>query len=288
VNRLILGLLLLLPMSAYGQVIVGEAPPASKVADAEKTIRDAQPKKVILKVGEFEVVEPGKNAKPLQYVSLNSDSYFLWEIAPGEAFAFGGIRRGDAAEKKYSFPAQPYRWAIIKAVKQGSDVLVINRNGANTDKDPPEEVERLQIAVGEPKPDPPKPDPPGPAPQPMPSEGFRVLIVRETKDLSSLPASQVAIFSSTEVRQYLNQKTLLEGNQRAYRIWDQNTDISRESETWKIAMDGVINGNKTHNISKATSLPWILLTNGKEGYEGPLPNDVDKMMELLRKYGEGK
>jgi hypothetical protein len=151
-----------------------------------------------------------------------------------------------------------------------------------------EEVERLQIAVGEPKPDPPKPDPPGPAPQPMPSEGFRVLIVRETKDLSSLPASQVAIFSSTEVRQYLNQKTLLEGNQRAYRIWDQNTDISRESETWKIAMDGVINGNKTHNISKATSLPWILLTNGKEGYEGPLPNDVDKMMELLRKYGEGK
>jgi len=145
-------------------------------------------------------------------------------------------------------------------------------------------VYRCLLGGAVPTPDDPKPDDKDPV-VPIPGEGFRVLIVRETKDLAGLTPQQVAIFSSTDVRNYLNQKTVLEGNQRAYRIWDQNTDVSRENENWKIAFNGVLNGDPKHDITKATSFPWVIITNGKDGYAGPLPKNVDEMMAKLKQFG---
>lgn len=292
-NSFLLALMLLFPVAqppTKPQAIhVGGNVTAAEVAQAKAILAASQPKELKLKVGEFEIIEPSKDAKPLQFQFLTNNCYRLYQVQPGETLVMVGVRRGETERRLHRFEAKPYRWAVIEAVLQGSEVVVVNRNGAVADKDPPEEVERVLVLVGEPKPHPPpQPDPPKPDPSPMPGEGFRVLIVRETKDLSNLPSKQISIFSSSEVRTYLNTRCIKENGQPAYRMWDKDVDASREAETWKVALNGVLNGDKTHNISKATSLPWILLTNGKEGYEGPLPNDVDKMMELLRKYGEGK
>lgn len=268
-------LLLLFPCLSYGQVVVGAAPSIVEIDAAKKTIQAAQPKELKLKLGEFEIVEPTKDAKPLQFQYLTNDCYHLYQVMPGETLAFIGIRRGSDARILHRFEPKAYRWAIIEAKKQGSEIVVVNRNGKDADKDAPEEIDRIMVVVGDalpPKPDP-KPDDP-PKPTPIPGEGFRVLIVRETKDLSNLPASQVAIFSAREVREYLGTKCVLEGNQRAFRIWDQDTDVSREAPHWQEAMK-----------RKRDSLPWVIVTNGKEGYEGPLPKDVPAMMELLKKYG---
>jgi len=280
-------LLLLLPSLGWGQaVVVGPQPPQPQIAEAKRTIEAAQPKELKLKIGEFEILEPSKEAKqPLQFQYLTNKCYWLWRVKAGQPFGIVSIRRGDTERRQHFFEAKPYEWAIVEAKAPGSEIVVVNRNGANKEQDPPEEIDRVQVIAGgvTPTPDP-KPDDP-PTPAPLPGEGFRVLIVRETKDLSGLPASQVAIFSATEVRQYLNQKTVLEGNQRAYRIWDKDTNVSLENETWKIALNGVLNGDKSRNISKATSFPWVLITNGKEGFEGPLPKNVDEMMAKLKQFG---
>ena len=243
------------------------------IAKAKAILAAAEPKELRLKVGEFEIVEPSKDAKPLQFQYLTNKSYWLWRVKPNQTFGIAGIRRGDSERKQHFFEAKPYEWAIIEAKAQGSEIVVVNRNGANKEQDPPEEVDRILVVVGQPVP-PPEPTPTPPQPTPIPGDGFRVLIVRETKDLSNLPASQVAIFSAREVREYLNAKCVLEGNQRAFRIWDQDTDVSREAQHWQDAMK-----------RKRDSLPWLLVTNGKEGYEGPLPKDVPEMMALLKKYG---
>lgn len=269
-------LLLLLPSLGWGQaVVVGPQPPQPQIAEAKRTIEAAQPKELKLKIGEFEVLEPSKEAKqPLQFQYLTNKCYWLWRVKAGQPFGIVSIRRGDSERRQHFFEAKSYEWAIIEAKAPGSEIVVINRNGANKEQNPPEEIDRVQVIAGDVTPTPdPKPDDP-PTPAPLPGEGFRVLIVRETKDLSGLPASQVAIFSSTDVRNYLNQKTVLEGNQRAYRIWDQDTDTSKESQHWQDAMK-----------RPRASVPWLLVSNGKDGYEGPLPKTVAEMMTLLKKFG---
>lgn len=282
--NLLIGLVLLLapvpPVRVYDATpakqqavqVGGHVTPAD-VQKAKAVLLAAEPKELKLKVGEFEIVEPSKDAKPLQFQYLTSKSYWLWRVKPNQPFGLVGVRRGDSERKQHFFEAKPYEWAIIEAKAQGSEIVVVNRNGANKEQDPPEEVDRILVVVGQPVP-PPEPTPTPPQPTPIPGDGFRVLIVRETKDLSNLPASQVAIFSAREVREYLGTKCVLEGNQRAFRIWDQDTDVSREAQHWQDAMK-----------RKRDSLPWLLVTNGKEGYEGPLPKDVPEMMALLKKYG---
>jgi len=260
------------PAKQQAVQVGGHVTPAD-VQKAKAVLLAAEPKELKLKVGEFEIVEPSKDAKPLQFQYLTNKSYWLWRVKPNQPFGLVGVRRGDSERKQHFFEAKPYEWAIIEAKAQGSEIVVVNRNGANKEQDPPEEVDRILVVVGQPVP-PPEPTPTPPQPTPIPGDGFRVLIVRETKDLSNLPASQVAIFSAREVREYLGTKCVLEGNQRAFRIWDQDTDVSREAQHWQDAMK-----------RPRSSLPWLLVTNGKEGYEGPLPKDVPEMMALLKKYG---
>lgn len=286
-------LILLLPSLTYGQVevlsfdppvkqgvVVGGNYSPADVAKAKEVLAATEAKELKLKDDEFELIEPTKNAKdPLQFQSLTNKVHQLIRVKPNVPFAIWGKRRGEPIAKVHEFEAKPYEWGIIHAIAKanGSEILVANRNGRNRDTDPPEEVDRVKVVVGAVKPD----DPPGPNPDdpkpPMPGEGFRVLIVRETADLANLTPQQVAIFTAKDVRDYLNSKTVLEGNQRAYRIWDKDTDVSREATHWKEAM-----------ARPRTTLPWVLVSNGKDGYEGPLPKNVDEMMALLRKYGEGK
>lgn len=127
-------------------------------------------------------------------------------------------------------------------------------------------------------PDPPKPPAPPPSPAPIPAEGFRVLIVYETGQ--TLPKDQAVILNSGAVRDYLRAKCVkdpdAEQDGKAYRIWDKDTDLANVNKTWADAMK-----------RERKSVPWIIVSNHpKGGYEGPLPESVEKTLELLKKYGE--
>jgi hypothetical protein len=121
------------------------------------------------------------------------------------------------------------------------------------------------------KPTPPKPiDPPAPIPAP----GFRVLMVYESADLHKMPPAQLAALKSQTVRDYLDLRCVDEGGVKGWRVWDKDVDTANVSKLWRDAM-----------ARPRTSMPWVTISNGVTGYSGPLPENADKLIELLKTYG---
>lgn len=126
-----------------------------------------------------------------------------------------------------------------------------------------------------PGPNPPGPNPPGPTPPPtptpvpIPGDGLHVLVVYDPDKLSAMTDDQRAILYGADVRTYLNSK-----GTDVWRIWKSTVDASNEAPLWKDAFS-----------RKRDSLPWIVVSNGKTGFEGPLPANVASTLTLLKTYG---
>jgi len=123
-----------------------------------------------------------------------------------------------------------------------------------------------------PKPVDPKPD--GTAPIPLP--GLRVMVVYDSAKLAEMPQAQQEIIFSTEVRNFLNEKctTDSEGG-KEWRIYPKITDASGAAQVWQDALK-----------RPRQSVPWVVISNGKTGFEGPLPSSPATMIELVKKYME--
>lgn len=167
---------------------------------------------------------------------------------------------------------------ILTGMRSGTTVLTVDANGT----DGPVDLYTVSITVGTPTPPPPDPGPgpgpgPPPSPAPIPVAGFRVLMVYESADLSKMPAAQQVILYSKPVRDYLNAKCIMGPDNKTHdwRIWDRDSDTSNESALWQAAMK-----------RPRASVPWIIISDGKKGYEGPLPATVDETLALLKKYAE--
>lgn len=149
----------------------------------------------------------------------------------------------------------------------------------------PSDPQFTRVIIGQPGPapqpvnpvNPPQPVNPvqPPSPAPIPVEGFRVLLVFDPKAQTSLTAAQNSILFGADVRGYLNSKTAIAANgAREWRLWPVGTDNSGEAKYWQDVM-----------ARPRQSLPWVVISNGKAGYEGPLPATVEDMLRLLKTYG---
>lgn len=164
--------------------------------------------------------------------------------------------------------------------KQGHRFLVFAWTADH--KGEPTDAAVCVIVVGEvtptpvpPTPVPPSPQPPpGPSDAPIPHEGFRVLMVYDTKQV--LPEAQLQVMYSQEIEDYLNKKCVVgpDGQTKEWRIWSKDVAASRESKLWQDVMK-----------RERKQIPWIVISNGKTGYEGPLPANIEEAMKLLKKYG---
>lgn len=131
-----------------------------------------------------------------------------------------------------------------------------------------------RVAVGPIAPEP-KPEPkPVPSPAPIPLAGFRVLILEESAQRTSLPASQLSVLTSTEVRSYLRSKCATGANGPEFRFFDVDDELSAQEKHWSDAAK-----------RPRTALPWLLISTGSDGFEGPLPATVSETLSLLKKYG---
>ena len=189
---------------------------------------------------------------------------------PSKSLVEGGKTKFKTFSGKYIY--------IIEAVTTGRCELLIVPKGLQADK---EIVQRTIDALVGPRPPPdpppgPKPDPTPVNPSPFVGEGLRCLIVYETADLTRMPAAQQQILFAKSIRTYLDSKSPLgiDGKTHDWRIYDQNIDTTADSQVFKDAMN-----------RPRKSVPWIIVGNGKTGFEGPLPATVDDTLTLLRKYG---
>lgn len=110
---------------------------------------------------------------------------------------------------------------------------------------------------------------------PKVAANFRLLIVEETGERSSLTAKQREIFSSPQVRQYLNSTCVQVANQPEWRIWDKDTNV----DGFDTPLCNML------RQERGPELPWLILSNDESSFSGPLPANVEQFLELVKKYG---
>jgi hypothetical protein len=102
-----------------------------------------------------------------------------------------------------------------------------------------------------------------------------VLIVEETSERPLLPASQLAILNSAELREWA--KTHCDkGPDGApeFRVLDKDADASRMSAKWR----------ERFERSRTMPTPNIAVSDGRRGAEGDLPLTLNEVKAVLRRY----
>lgn len=246
------GLALLLLLAGHGGYVGGwDEPPKVEAKQAVEPPKISGP----------DVVQAHKLVR-LTVSGIPVGHFILWDVYPPDDI--------DAATQKlkslYEFAAPPGVYRVrVRAFKADSET--------------PLEAWRTVTVQGAlpPGPTPPGPTPPGPTPpQPAPpiaGDGNRVLIVYETGD--KLPSAQAAVLTSGVLRDYLDAKCARDefNPTGAYRIWDKDVKLDHPSvsPSWKAAMG-----------RPRASTPWLIVSNGKTGFEGPLPADVPATLAKIK------
>jgi hypothetical protein len=117
---------------------------------------------------------------------------------------------------------------------------------------------------------------------PIPLDGFSVLFIvgKRFEEQMKMPWPQKLMVDDPRIKTYLDRTCVKVAGQPAWRNYDPTAAVTEEP--WKTAMG-----------RRRTSVPWIIISNGKTGFEGPLPGAraatpdqaVEELLELLRKYG---
>lgn len=280
-TRFALLLLLLLPLAARGQdvISVSKMPSPDQVASAKDIIKKSQSDPVVLRANGYALANIDFAQKLKCYPVPGSDDCLKFLPIPKGTVYEGLLVSNSTGELSWTRiePDKDKDRYLIIGVKQGTSTIIWIANGA-TPNDEPVVVAAYQFVVGK-KPDPgPTPGPgPTPTPVPIPGQGLRVLFVVENRDLSGLPPSQLSALTSQEVLTYLNTKCAKENGQPEWRRYQPDTNVSMESKLWQDAL-----------AKPRRAIPWLLVSNGVDGYDGELPKTKDELMTILRKYGEAK
>jgi hypothetical protein len=124
------------------------------------------------------------------------------------------------------------------------------------------------------------PDPPTPPdpPPPAPTGPLRVLMVYESAELPKMSEKQQQILYGRKVRDWLNAKCAPDGDRKAWRIWDKDTDASADEKHWQEYLK-----------RPRASVPFLHVFRGdKVVHEGPLPEDAESALMLLERIEGGK
>lgn len=108
------------------------------------------------------------------------------------------------------------------------------------------------------------------SPAPIPGPGSHVLILFESSDNSSI--AHMRVRDSIRWRKHLDERDA------EYLVIDvslaEGQGLGHLDPIWQTAYDN----------TKLTSLPWIVVSNGKSGTQTTMPDNLDAMMELLARY----
>jgi hypothetical protein len=168
---------------------------------------------------------------------------------------------------------QPGKWWVEVSVNDfdkriwGRKTIVLDFNGVK----PPG-----------PSPTPPGPKPPEPQPDPTPDalppiegQGLRVLFVVESSESIKLSKAQQQILYGKKSRDYLNANCVKgdDGKTPDWRILDPDTQHKDASNRFAKAL-----------ARPRSSMPWVLISNGTTGYEGPIPEHEEEFFLLVDSF----
>lgn len=126
-----------------------------------------------------------------------------------------------------------------------------------------------------PDPNPPTPAPPTPVepPAPIPGDGLRILIVYD--EMKPLNPGHDAIIFGAENRKYIDDVTVVgpDGKKKEWRIFPSKINFADDTLVWKNAM-----------TRPRSSLPWLIVSNGKTGFEGKLPESEADFKAVVERY----
>ncbi len=124
----------------------------------------------------------------------------------------------------------------------------------------------------------PNPNPnPQPDPQPNPIPGaLGVLIVYEQDDLGTIPVEQSWVLTNVDLRKYVVGHCAKDSKGKVcYKAIDKDSDVSK--------LDKAVQAWFTE--AKTQKLPWMIASNGKSAYKGPLPADAKATIAKLQTLG---
>jgi len=185
-----------------------------------------------------------------------------WEVTADVGWVSVTPHTGQDAKGSVDVIINPEAEKLLEGTHKGS--LVFTSGTARG-------VREVYLTVGnDPGPNP-NPDPPTPG-------KLHVLIVYESDQNEE---TQPDYLTSLILRRYLDThcdtESLMGGQVPTYRMWDIDSDVSGQPADWRTAFNRARDGH--------TSLPWITVSNGVDSFDGPLPDDVTGVVELLQKYG---
>jgi len=117
----------------------------------------------------------------------------------------------------------------------------------------------------------PQPQPPSPNGPPIDGPGLRVLFVYETAE--SLPRELEEVFYGNQVRSFINSVVVKVDEQPEFRLVDQDAQFTDPNHRFAKAL-----------VRPRSSIPWLIISNGTTGYEGPFPGGVSATLELVRSF----
>jgi len=104
--------------------------------------------------------------------------------------------------------------------------------------------------------------------------GLRVVIIEEQENRSKLPKSQLAIITSLEIRDYLDNKCAKDpDNNPEWRFLDQNTPTTAPTKWAKSLAE-----------HSGKPVPWIIISNGTKWTSVALPNTIAATLALIKLY----
>lgn len=208
----------------------------------------------------FRVNNPEKRV--LTVVCQTPETKFLWfrEYSDDERVARYVVFANEEGEYRLTFlVAQENRAVIV-----GETRIVVSSDGQPVEP----------IVPPKPKDD-----------APIPAQGLHVLVVYESATLTRLPGTQQAVLFGKQIRDYLNTHCPLgpDNKTRQWRMWDKDVDATGEQQLWQNALKRA-NEKIANWQGTEPALPWVIISNGQTGYEGPLPRTVEEMIRLLDQY----
>lgn len=252
-------------------------PPAIVVAGGGKApTPTVVPQSVKLAGAEFEILTLTNYTGAVAWDVTSPDSFGvpirILELKPKESVV--GVRAGSEAPDRHAAPDTPS--VVVWAVNTGT--ATVAAWGVKDGR--PAKLATFTVLTNRgprPPPDVDPPNPPGPKPDPKVEKspwdnapGLRVMVIYPKR--GALPAAQQSIVTGKRVRDYLDANTAKENGEAAYWIVKTDEDVTGLGIGWQKAY-ATLKGDR-----------WVVVGNGARWTAEPMPENADKMLELLSRY----